>query len=142
MLIRNMNQFRDVIEVSVNHTPMKRFTIPEGEDVKTVGSFFEYGESLFGLSASDGSIWLMIRGKVLKHTENLTTEFSENGSQRRLQVREKGVSILDVLYTPEKPYWNFFAMEDEDVDGFLWMYNVLSRPERKAVLLEVAARND
>ncbi|WP_266172213.1 hypothetical protein [Dyella subtropica] len=45
--------------------------------------------------------------------------------------------LLDVVtYSPEAPYWNLFAMDDEDLDGFTWMRNVLSSPERMAVFTE------
>jgi hypothetical protein len=35
-----------------------------------------------------------------------------------------------------KPYWNLFAMEAEDVDGFLLIHNVLSSAERRTILVE------
>jgi len=46
-----------------------------------------------------------------------------------------GAMLTSVSYLPDKPFWNFFHVEDEDVDGFLWMHNVLSSAERRAILV-------
>ena len=137
MLLRNTEHFRDVLELSVSNQQHRRFTLEEGQVEKINGFFVQRNNTTYGLCANDGAIWILCGGELLECTEGVSTQVeSKNETGRTFFVLKNGEEIVRLSYKPEKPHWNFFAMEDEDVDGLLLIHNILSSPERKGVFLE------
>jgi len=110
-------------------------TKPE-KDIPTNGFFFDHDAATFGLGVSQGTIFVLLRDRLLTYRPELQTQNQVSEEGRIFTVNDNGVTIVQIAYMPAKPFWNFFYMEDEDVDGFLWIHNVLSSSERRAILIE------
>ena len=41
---------------------------------------------------------------------------------------QDGVMLADVTYSPNKPFWNFYPVAAEDVEGFLWIHTCCRVP--------------
>jgi len=135
MLLRNTEKYIDIVEFSPSNGFIRRFELPSDKDTSTNGFFCEIEERLYGLGVSAGKIFVIVESQVFS-SELLTTRCVRTDESSEFIVR-KGESILcKVNYIPEKPFWNFFTMEDEDVDGLLLIHNILSSNERRQVFIE------
>lgn len=141
MLLRNLDNYEELIDVNSQCGSITYISDPAVEEKIIKGSFFIHDNFLFGLYAENGLGWLIICGKLFQCDSRITTQNVAIDNQRLFQVIEDDSVIFEVKYTPKKPYWNFFAMEDEDVDNFLWLHNVISTPLRREILLKESAQN-
>jgi hypothetical protein len=135
MLLRNTERFLEMLEVSGEHGLRRRFLLSPAETAKTNGFFFEHNKSVFGLGAAHGMHWLVVQGAIVECGDGLTTELREGTGRRAFRAHMNSRPFVEVSYEPMKPFANFFAMEDEDVDGFLLIHNILSNTERRAIFL-------
>lgn len=141
MILRNLEKHREIIRVDTSSGESSLISEAEADGINPVGGFFMHEGLSFGLSAEDGCIWLIISGRPLKYENGMATTLANLGRKNEFKLYNNERLVFSINYKPKKPSWNFFTVEDEDVDHFCWMHNVLSRPERKAVLLLVSASN-
>jgi hypothetical protein len=105
-------------------------------DIATNGAFFDHRESVFGIGVSQGALFILLEGRLVAYGPRFATQLEDHGERRVFTARQDTATLVSVTYSPRHPSWNFFAEEDEDVDRFLWMHNVLSNDERRAILIE------
>lgn len=133
MILRNRERFRDLITVGEGGSSIERLPGDGLQDRKANGFFFENDGRIFGLGVDHGRVWLLLDGRVRSAQPGIRVTVADAEGLRTFSAFDGNNLISSVTYRPEAPYWNFFAMEDEDVDGFTWMRNVLSSSERMAV---------
>ncbi len=135
MLLRNTEKYVDIIEFSPTYGLIRRFEISNGEDAATNGFFCEIFEKLFGLGVSAGGLYVIVEGRAF-NSELLTTTCVRFGEKREFVVSKGSSTLCRIKYKPDEPFWNFFAMEDEDVDSLLLIHNILSSSERKQIFID------
>lgn len=136
MLLRNAERYREVLEVNIDQESRRRDLTEREIDTPTNGFFFDHNATTFGLGASQGTIYVLLQNRLVPYGPGFTTQMQEDGERRVFTANREAETLFRVTYSPMKPFWNFFAMEDEDVDGFLWIHNVLSSAERRTILVE------
>ena len=134
MILRNTEKYLDLIEFSLSNCQARRLDREEGQHADTNGFFCELAGNLFGLGASEGKIYVIIEGQAFSH-EDLTTSCTQHGEESEFIAKSGASTLCSVIYKSEKTYWNFFPMEDEDVDQLLLIHNILSSSERRQVFL-------
>ena len=137
MILRNKDRFRDLIAVGDSVGSIERLPDDGAQERKANGFFFEKDGRIFGLGVNQGVVWLFLDGELRAAHHELLVSVEDADGLRTFSVFDGQNLISSVTYSPEAPYWNLFAMDDEDVDGFTWMRNVLSSPERMAVFTAV-----
>ena len=136
MLLRNIERYLEVLEIGVGQELPRRSLTDSERDIPTQGFFFDYGGTTFGLGVSRGAILVLLRNQLVVYGPGFATQIQEDGECRVFTASQDGAALVNVTYSPNKPFWNFFSMVDEDVDGFLWLHNVLSSAERRAIIVE------
>jgi len=136
MLLRNKERYREVLEVDTDRESARRVLTECEVDIPTNGFFFDHDAKTFGLGVSRGTIFVLVQDRLVPYGPGFTTQIQEDGERRVFTADREAETLVRVTYSPMKPFWNFFAMEDEDVDGFLWIHNVLSSAERRTILVE------
>ena len=136
MLLRNTERYREVLEVGIGRQPHRRILTERELDIATNGFFFDHSDTVFGIGVSQGALFILLQGRLVPYGPEFTTQLDENGESRVFTASRDTLTLVCETYSPRRPFWNFLAMEDEDVDGFLWMHNVLSSAERRAILVE------
>jgi hypothetical protein len=136
MLLRNDDHYREVLEVDVDREPCRRVLTEREVDTPTSGFFFDHEATTFGLVVCRGAIFVLLQNVLIPYEPDLTTQIEEIGERRVFSVSHESETLVRVEYLPMKPFWNFFPIEDEDVDGFLWIHNVLSNSERRVILVD------
>src|SRR5262245_21214040 len=134
MLLRNTERYCEVLEVGIDRKLYRRVLTERELDITTNGFFFDHSDTVFGIGVSQGALFILLQGRVLPYGPEFTTQLEDKGESRVFTARRDTFTLVCETYSPRQPFWNFFAMEDEDVDGFLWMHNVLSSAERRAIL--------
>lgn len=137
MILRNRDRFWDLIAVGDNGGSTERLPDEGVQERKANGFFFEKEGRTFGLGVDRGVVWLFLDGELRAAHNRLLVSVEDAKGLRTFTAFDGPDLIFSVTYSPEGSYWNLFAMDDEDVDGFTWMRNVLSSPERMAVFTAV-----
>lgn len=133
MILRNKDRFRDLIAVGDSGRSIERLSDEGAQERKANGFFFEKEGRIWGLGVDHGVVWILLDGELRAAHHELLVSVKDADGLRTFSAFDGQNLLSSVTYSPEAPYWNFFAMDDEDVDGFTWMRNVLSSPERMAV---------
>ncbi len=134
MLLRNNERFLEVLEVG----ELRRRVLTDSErDIPTQGFFFDHEGTTYGLGVSPrGAILVLLGNRIAVYGPGFATQIQEDGECRVFTASQDGVMLVKVTYSPNKPFWNFYPVDDEDVDGFLWVHNVLSSAERRAIFVK------
>lgn len=135
MLLRNFERYLEVLEFAKDST-RRRFVLDKRDDRLTQGFFIDHDGALFGLGVSRGAIVVLLQNALITYGPEITTTIQECGEARIFTACQHGTSIASVAYTPRVPQWFLMEDEDEDVDCFVWIHNVLSSAERMAILIE------
>jgi hypothetical protein len=135
MVLRNLELYRDLIRVGAGEFSIERVAEADTGELRSNGTFWDIDGYLFGLGVQGGVIVLLLGDQLVEATFAVTVQVVDVGSRRIFSAFEEGRRLCTVEYEPKKPHWNFFAMNDEDVDGFVWMNNVLASPERKIIFI-------
>ncbi len=133
MILRNKDRFRDLIAVGESGSLLERLRDEGPQERKANGFFFEMDGRVFGLGVDRRQVWLLLDGELRAAQPGVRVGVADAEGLRTFSAFDGNDLISSVTYPPETAYWNLFAMDEEDVDGFTWMRNVLSSPERMAV---------
>lgn len=138
MLLRNTERYREVLDIGVDRTPMRRVLTEREPDIAANGWFFDHGDSVFGLGVSDGALMILLNGQLFPYDPGIATHLLDKGATRVFTATQCDVVLACEEYRPKmRSFESWFEMEDEeDRDGFLWLHKVLASPERRAVLIE------
>jgi hypothetical protein len=136
MLLRNTERYREVLEVGIGRESHPRVLTEREIDTPTNGFFFDHNATAFGIGICRGAIFVLLEDRLVPYGPEYETQVQETGDRRVFTASRDGMALVRVAYSPGKPFWNVFAMEDEDVDGFLLIHNVLSSVERRAILVK------
>lgn len=136
MILRNLDNYRDLAEISDDGRSIKRIPETDVGEQRPSGLFWEMDGRLFGLGVDKGEMLLLLDCRIKAVTSSVKVGITDCAGRRTFSVFDGGHLVSEVQYEPQKPYWNFFAMEDEDVDGFVWINNVLASPERMSILIK------
>ena len=139
MILRNKDRFRDLLAVGDSSGSIERLPDEGDQERKANGFFFEKDGRIFGLGVDHGIVWLFLDGELRAAHHGLLVSVEDAEGLRTFSAFDGQELISSVTYSPEAPYWNVFAMDDEDVDGLTWMRNVLCSRERMSVF---TAAND
>lgn len=137
MILRNLDIYRYMIRLSDGGQSIEKVAESDVDAEKSNGLFWEVDGHPFGLGVQNGEMVLLLRGKLIAASRGMSVTVSDSGERRKFSVFDGEHLVSSEIYEPKKPHWNFFAMEDEDVDGFVWIKNVLASHERTAVFLEL-----
>jgi hypothetical protein len=97
--------------------------------------FFECNNSLFGLGAENGSLYIMISEQIIRYETSLFTLLNETGETRNFQAFI-GKNLLYQTTYKFIPASGWIPNEDDEcLDGFLWIHNVIRSPERRDLFL-------
>jgi hypothetical protein len=136
MLLRNKNVYLEKLQIDVVRDVRRRFRMTRDNDTNCDGFFFEHDERLFGLGSDSGAVHLLIDGQLLKLAPSIETQLVECPDVNTFIVTQNGCQLCRVEYEPKRGCGLWVPNEDDEcVDGFLWMRNVLRSPERIAIML-------
>lgn len=135
MFLRNYERYLEVLDLDLDGRSQRRVLLP-GDDIKTNGFFFDHDGKMFGLGVSHDVTLVLLHNQLVRYHAGFQTQINADGEHRVFTATCDGEQLISVSYLPAKPFWNFFFMEDEDVDGFLLIHNVLSSAERRAILVK------
>ena len=138
MLLRNLDCFRDLLDVDVVRDTRDRRESNGNEDV-TGGFFFEHENSLFALGVESSDIYVILNGTLLKVDSTLQTHLTESLDGNTFMATHRFGTLCCVYYKPVKASGLIPNEDDECLDGFLWMHKVLRSPERLSQLLSIAS---
>jgi hypothetical protein len=136
MLLRNKERYAEVLEVGIDRESRRRVLTRCEVDIPTSGFFFDLYATTFGLAVSQGALFVLLQNRLVPFGPGFKTQMEVNGEYRVFTASRDAEVLVRVKYLPAKPFWNFFPMEDEDVDGFLWIHNVLSSAERQRIMID------
>ncbi len=136
MLLRNVERYLEVLQVGVDQKSCRRILFDDERGMATHRFFFDHDSATFGLGVSRGAVCLLLASRVVPYGPGISTRIQQDGESRIFTASQDGVTLANVTYLPGKPFRNLFPMDDEDVDGFLWIHNVLSSAERRAVFIK------
>jgi hypothetical protein len=134
MLLRNIDRYLDGWHIDVLRDVRERHKL--SNDDCCDGSFFEHNGSLFGLGTDSGELYVIAGGRLLKfNDQKLRTELRVSLDGNVFTLIADSLPILEVSYKPMKASGWIPNEDDECLDGFLWMHNVLQNPERRATII-------
>ena len=136
MKLRNTEQYLDIMDFDLQSGERSRTLISREVEVKTNGVFCEFKGALYGLGAAAGELWIIING-IAYIAKEISTTCLPQGQGKEFTVYRNKQPLFSVKYIPAKPHWNFFTMEDEDVDALLLINNILNSSERMQIFVEV-----
>jgi hypothetical protein len=135
MLLRNLERHREMLDVR-NAGQWHRRGLEPKDQTQSNGFFFDHGGATFGLGVSGGEILVLLRDQLVPYGSGLETQIRDEGESRIFVAAYNAAPLVRVTYRPPVPFSTpYYSMEDEDVDGFLWIHNVLSNYERRAIFL-------
>ena len=141
MLLRNQNRYLDLLHVNVARDVRERREAVD-KNIACDGFFFEHDEILFALGAEAGEIYIILNGKLLKHdASTLQTQLDESRDSNTFTATQHSETLCRVTYTPIKASGWIPNEDDECLDGFLWMHNVLHNPERRSLMIANADKD-
>ncbi len=135
MLLRNQDHYRDLLDIDVVRDIRQRLRIGENEKMSCHGVFFEHDDGLFGLGAESGAIFVIVNGKLLKYDDNVETQLEDSPGDNTFSVLQDSRPLITITYRPIKASGWIPNEDDECLDGFLWMHNVLRDEERRDLLI-------
>lgn len=135
MLLRNQDQYRDLLQIDVTTDVRQRIRLGKGDQCATDGSFFEQFATLFGLGVESGELYVILSGRLFLWGATLTTQLQQSPDQNTFTAIRDSQKLCTVRYTPIKASGWIPNEDDECLDGFLWIHNVLCSPERRAILI-------
>lgn len=136
MILRNQNQFLEVLEIDNDGCKSRRFVSDSEKQTVFDGSFFDHDATTFGLGVSRGEIFALIGDRLVRCGPGFVTEIRRKGEARAFVAIDDSKVLVIIDYAPSSVGWNpFFGIDDEDTDAFLWIHNVLSSAERRAVFV-------
>ena len=134
MLLRNQDTYLDLLQIDVARDVWERRQMTSDSKSACKGCFFEHGGSFFGLGVDFGRMYVILNGQLLRYDDTLETKRLESVDFTTFSVTQDSVDLCRVEYTP----WNASGWipneDDECVDGFLWLHNVLRNPERRSIM--------
>ncbi len=135
MYLRNTEKYLDILEIYPDDNVVNRFVIDKDDERNTNGFFCEVNGQLFGLGVSNKEIFTILNGHV--YPNKIITITCLTVEDHREFCAYKNNKLLHMIkYEPQEPHWNFYTMEDEDVDSLLLMKNILSSDERKSIFID------
>ena len=134
MLLQNQNQCRDLLRIDITSNLRQRGRLDDGANVTPAGMFFEHENELFGLGASDSKLYLILNDQLWLSDDSIETALSKIGDRNNFDVLQNSRNIYTIEYTPITSSGFIPNEDDECLDGFLWIHNILSSPERRALL--------
>ncbi len=141
MLLRNQDRYLDLLHVDVARDVRERREAVD-KNIACNGFFFEHDDNLFALGAEAGEIYVILNGKLMKHDANtLHTQLDESPDSNTFTVTQHSETLCRVTYTPTKASGWTPNEDDECLDGFLWMHNVLLNPERRSIMITNATKD-
>jgi len=141
MLLRNQDRFLDMLHVDVVRDTRERREVTD-TSVACSGFFFEHDDSLFALGAEDGVIYVILNGTLLRHDDNtLQTQLNKSPDSNTFTAIHRSRTLFSVTYRPIKASSWTPNEDDECLDGFLWIHNVLQNPERCSQMIANAERD-
>jgi hypothetical protein len=107
------------------------------------GDFIETKNGTIGFFVFQGAFYVFIGKQAYETGPNLKITNERQGKERSLQVLDDGTLIFEHRYKAakkwdENPFW---PEDEEDVDHLLWFANVVTMPERRAVIKQVRKPN-
>ena len=141
MLLRNQDRYLDILHVNVARDSRERREAVD-KNIPCDGFFFEHENNLFALGAEAGEIYVILNGKLLKHDDNtLQTQLQESPDCNTFTATHRSRTLCRVTYTPIKASGWTPNEDDECLDGFLWMHNVLQNPDRRTLMIANAEKD-
>lgn len=135
MLLRNHERYQEVLDVS-NGGQWHRRVLEPKDPTPSNGFFFDHGGETFGLGVAGGEILVLLCGQLVPYGSAFQTQIRDEGERRIFIATCNAVPLVHVAYRPHLPFSTpFHTAENEDVDGFLWIHNVLSSDERRAIFV-------
>jgi len=140
MLLRNQDRYLELLHVDVVRDVRERREVHD-KNISCDGFFFEHEGSLFALGAESGAIYLILNGTLLKHDDStIETQLEEAADCNTFAATQHSRTLCSVTYKPIKASGWIANEDDECLDGFLWMHNVLHNPERRSLMITNAEK--
>lgn len=136
MLLRNQDLYDEFLEVDIVGGVRRRFRIRDDEEEPTNGMFFEHDGSLFGLGTNQGSLFVLLEGRLLRYDAGIETQLEESGETRAFAAYHNSELLYSATYTAIKASGWIPNEDDECLDGLLWIHNVLANPDRQECFLK------
>jgi hypothetical protein len=135
MLLRNLERYLEVLDTG-NGGQWHRRVLESNDQIRSNGFFFDHAGATFGLGVLDGEILVLLRDQLVSYGSGFATEIRDDGECRVFVAAHNAEPLVCVTYHSPLPFSTpFFSLEAEDVDGFLWIHNVLSSDERRAIFV-------
>ncbi|MEO0377610.1 MAG: hypothetical protein AAF329_24015 [Cyanobacteria bacterium P01_A01_bin.17] len=135
MLLRNQDLHREILQIGVVRNSRERFRGLDNEDNSCDGFFFGHDGRLFGLGAESGAIFIILNGQLVKYDATLETQLAERPHHNISTVYQSARRLCVVTYKPVKASGWIPNEDDECLDGFLWMHNILRSAARRIVIV-------
>ncbi len=134
MMLRNQNRYLDLLHVDVvRHTRERREATDKS--ITCDGFFFEHGNRFYALGSEGGSMYVILNGKLLLYDARLQTHLVESPECNTFTASHRSRTVCRVTYSPVRASGWIPNEDDECLDGFLWLHNVLQDPERRSLMI-------
>ena len=135
MLLRNQEIYLDALQIDVARDVRERQRLNSDNNASCDGCFFEHNGSLFVLGAESGAMYVILNGQLRKYDDTLETQLVASPECNTFTATQDSRELCRVEYTPQRASRCVPNEDDECIDGFLWMHNVLRSPERRSILI-------
>jgi len=142
MLLRNQDRYFDMLQVDVAIDTRERGEAAE-PGIACDGFFFEHDDKLFALGAEAGEIYVILDGNLIKFdARTFRTQLDESADCSTFTATQHFRTLCRVTYKSIKASGWIPNEDDECLDGFLWIHNVLQNPERLSLMIANTQRDE
>ncbi len=141
MLLRNHDHYLDMLYVDVASDARERRAALD-KSIADDGFFFEHNDDLFALGSESGTLYVILNGKLIKDDDNsLQTQLTESPDLNTFTATHHADTLCRVSYTPIKASGWTPNEDDECLNGFLLMHNILQSSERRSLLTTITEQD-